>query len=239
MAGSSPPHLSIVIPAYNEERRIGGTLESIARYLHRKPYRAEVIVVDDGSSDATVSVARKAPGSPAILCNEQNRGKGYSVRRGALEAAGEVVLFSDADLSTPIEEAEKLDEALRQGADVAIGSRALPASDIQIHQPFYRERMGKTFNLLVRLFVFPGISDTQCGFKAFRREAAREVFSRQTLPGFAFDVEILYIARRLGYTVREVPVIWRNSPETKVGALRDSIRMFSDILKVRKIHRHL
>jgi dolichyl-phosphate beta-glucosyltransferase len=182
-------------------------------------------------------VARKSAGSHQILCNEQNRGKGYSVRRGALEAAGEVVLFSDADLSTPIEEVEKLERALRDGADVAIGSRALAESDIQIRQPFYRERMGKVFNLLVRLLVFPGISDTQCGFKAFTREATREIFSRQTLPGFAFDVEILYIARLLRCRVKEVPVIWRDSPQTKVGALRDSFRMFRDILKVRRIHK--
>lgn len=228
-----------MIPAFNEEGRIGSTLERIHEYLRGQPYRSEVIVVDDGSDDGTIPVAKRAAGSAKIYANGENRGKGFSVRRGALEAAGEVVLFSDADLSTPIEEVEKLDAALREGADIAIGSRALAESDVQIHQPFYREWMGKTFNLLVRALVFPGISDTQCGFKAFRREAAREVFSRQTLPGFAFDVEVLYIARRLGYTVREVPVIWRNSPETKVGALRHSLQMFRDILKIRRIHRAL
>ena len=237
MTASKQPHLSIVIPAYNEESRIGPTLRRIEEYLSPKVYPWEVIVVDDGSTDGTVSAAREASPRSKVLPNDGNRGKGYSVRRGALEARGDVILFSDSDLSAPIEELGKLQKAIAEGADVAIGSRALPDSDIQIHQPFYREGMGKMFNLFVRLLVFPGISDTQCGFKAFTREAAREIFERQILDGFAFDVEILYIARRLGYTVEEVPVIWRNSADTKVGALRHSLQMFLDILKIRRLHR--
>lgn len=232
MDTTASPHLSVVIPAYNEEERLGSTLEKIQEYLLHLEYPSEVIVVDDGSSDRTAEIAR----SVKVLVNDQNSGKGFSVRRGALEARGEIVLFSDADLSTPIEEMSRLEAALTEGADVAIGSRALPDSDVQIHQPFYREMMGKTFNKLVQLLVFPGISDTQCGFKAFTQKAAQEIFSRQKLDGFAFDVEILYIARKLGYQVKEVPVIWRNSPDTRVGAMKDSMKMFLDILRVRRLH---
>ncbi|MCZ6602210.1 MAG: glycosyltransferase family 2 protein, partial [Planctomycetota bacterium] len=232
-------HLSIVIPAYNEENRLGETLRRVAEYLDGQRFRAEVIVVDDGSTDGTVEVARASPGKHRVLVNDGNRGKGYSVRRGALEAQGDLILFTDADLSAPIDEFDKLRRAIENGADVAIGSRAMPDSDIQIHQPWYRETMGKTFNFLVRSLVFPGVSDTQCGFKAFTGASAREIFGRQTLPGFAFDVEILYIARRLGYRVREVPVVWRDSPDTRVGALSDSLAMFSDIIRIRAIHSRL
>ena len=239
MPEQTTPKLSVVIPAYNEEVRLGPSLLRVQAYLRGRGLSAEVIVVDDGSDDGTAEAARSSPLDVEVLVNEQNRGKGYSVRRGAMAARGEIVLFSDADFSSPIEETEKLERAIEDGADVAVGSRAMAESDVQVHQPIYRELMGKVFNRLVQWFVFPGISDTQCGFKAFRRSAAQAIFARQTFDGFVFDVEILYIARRLGLEVREVPVVWRNSPDTRVGALRDSLAMFRQILRIRKIHSDL
>ncbi len=233
------PKLSVVIPAYNEEVRLGPSLQRVQDYLRGRGVLAEVIVVDDGSADGTADVARSSSLGVVVLVNEENRGKGYSVRRGALAARGDVVLFSDADFSSPIEEAEKLERAIEGGADVAVGSRAMAESDVQVHQPLHREMMGKVFNRLVQWFVFPGISDTQCGFKAFRRSAAQAIFTHQTFDGFVFDVEILYIARRLGLEVREVPVVWRDSPDSRVGPLRDSFAMFRQILRIREIHRDL
>lgn len=228
--------LSIIIPAYNEERRIGETLQAILAYLAQQPYSVEIIVVDDGSEDGTVEVVSPFCGQyprVQVLRNGRNRGKGFSVRRGFLHAQGTHLIFSDADLSTPIEELEKLLAALHAPCEIAIGSRALPDSCIEVHQPWYRENMGRLFNLLVQTLVMSGIRDTQCGFKCFTREAGREIARRMTRERFGFDVEMLYLARRLGYRVREIPVVWRNSPQTRVHALRDSASMIWDLLCIR------
>jgi dolichyl-phosphate beta-glucosyltransferase len=229
-------YLSVVIPAYNEAQRIGETLGVIRAYLQQQPYPAEIIVVDDGSEDRTASIVRAFDvGLPPIqvLQNGRNRGKGFSVRQGFLQARGEYLLFSDADLSTPIEEVEKLFAALHEPCDIAIGSRALPGSRVEVHQPWYREHMGRLFNVFVQALAVPGIRDTQCGFKCFRREAALAICQRMAAERFGFDVEMLYLARRLGYRVREVPVVWRNSPQTRVRMWRDSIAMGSDLLRIR------
>lgn len=228
--------LSVIVPAYNEEERIGKTLHTVQAYLDGQGVPYEIIVVDDGSSDGTAAIVEGMSSfgdKIRILRNETNSGKGYSVRRGMLEGRGEFLLFSDADLSTPIEEIEKLMPWFEQGYDIVVGSRALPASNVVVHQPFYRETMGRVFNLIVRACTVKGIKDTQCGFKCFRREAAHEVFGRQRTDGFSFDVEVLFIAQRLGYKVKEVPVDWYNSPDTKVNALSDSIKMFLDIIRIR------
>ena len=228
--------LSVVIPAFNEERRLPATLERICRYFEDKDYLYEIVVVDDGSTDNTatcVSDYATKFESTRLVRNGVNRGKGYSVKNGFLQATGDYLLFSDADLSTPIEEIEKLLNYLREGYDVAIGSRALKESDIQVHQPWYREMMGKIFNILVRVLSIRGFKDTQCGFKCFTREAAMKVCRRQRLERFSFDVEMLYIAKKLGYKVKEVPVRWLNESETKVRAVRDSANMFFDLLRIR------
>lgn len=228
--------LSVVIPAFNEAARIGPTIEKISAFLERKDYVSEIVVVDDGSTDGTVDVAGEAiedrfPGK--VISNTQNRGKGYTVREGVLASEGRFVLFTDADLSTPIEEYDKLLGWMDEGYDVAIGSRALPDSDVQVPQSFLREKMGKTFNWLVRHFVLPGIQDTQCGFKLFRKEAARDVFSRLQIHGFGFDVEALVLCEELGYRVREVPVIWRNSPPSRVRLFGSSLAMLGDLWRIR------
>ena len=228
-------YLSVIIPAYNEAQRIGNTLRAIHAYLQRQPYSAEIIVVDDGSQDGTASLVRAFDTRPPIcmLQNDRNRGKGFSVRQGFLHARGEYLLFSDADLSTPIEEVERLLAALHESCDIAIGSRALPGSRVEVHQPWYRENMGRLFNLFVQALAVPGIHDTQCGFKCFGREAALAICQRMTTERFGFDVEMLYLARRLGYRVREVPVVWRNSPQSRVRVWRDSISMINELLRIR------
>jgi dolichyl-phosphate beta-glucosyltransferase len=224
--------ISIVIPAYNEEKRLPATLRTVQAYLNTKPWQfAEVIVVDDGSRDRTVEVARAA--GVRVLQNPGNRGKGYSVRHGMLEAKGEWALFTDADLSAPIDDLEKLLDAVdARKAPVAIGSRALDRSLIGVRQPFFRETMGKVFNLAMRMVTGLPFHDTQCGFKLFERRAAAEIFKRQLLDGFGFDVEVLYIARRLGYTAIEVPVRWNDVAGTKVSMWR-GMTAFLDPIKVR------
>jgi len=227
------PFLSIVIPAYNEELRIASTLAAIRCYAERKPYPIELIVVDDGSRDSTSEVVARAP-MARVLSNSRNRGKGFSVRRGVLEARGELVLFTDADLSAPIEECDKLLDALASsGADVAVGSRALQRRLIGIHQSWFREWGGRFFNLLVRLATGLRIHDTQCGFKLFRRQSTLRAFELQRVDGFGFDAEILFLVERLGGKLVEVPVRWNHSPATKVHYVRDSIRMTLDLLELR------
>ena len=236
MARSPEPFLSIIIPAYNEETRLPRALESIGAYAASKSFSVEVLVVDDGSRDGTAAAAARAAETwPAVrlLRNSGNRGKGYSVRHGMLHAAGRLALFTDADLSAPIEEADRLLEALESGHDVAIGSRALRRELIAVHQSWMRETAGKLFNLLVRAFVRLPIHDTQCGFKLFRREAARAVFRCQQIDGFGFDVEVLYLARKLGYRIAEVPVRWSHDADTKVRMLSDSLRMLTDLWRIR------
>lgn len=232
--------LSIVIPAYNEEKRLPETLKCLLAYLRRREWSfTEILVVDDGSLDATAAVVEEAARrEPAIrlLRNPGNRGKGYSVRHGMLEARGDWILFSDADLSAPIEELDKLLEVAGRGVPVVIGSRALDRSLIQIHQSFFRETAGRIFNLLMRALTGLPFKDTQCGFKLFEARAAKEVFRRQRLERFGFDAEILFIARLLGYRAEEVPVRWSHSEGTKVSLFRDSLNMFLDLLRVRWNH---
>jgi glycosyltransferase involved in cell wall biosynthesis len=220
--------LSVVIPAYNEEQRLPLSLQKIAEYLAREPGRpAEILVVNDGSADRTAAVARalaqKLEGpnlSIRVLHNPGNRGKGYSVRHGMLQGRHEWLLLTDADLSAPIEELDKLAQAVSGGRyDVAIGSRALDRSLIGVHQPWFRETMGRVFNLAVRLTTGLPFADTQCGFKLFRREAAQKVFTRQLLERFGFDVEVLYLAKKFGFRTVEVPVRWDHVEGTKVSTL--------------------
>jgi dolichyl-phosphate beta-glucosyltransferase len=230
-------YLSVVIPAHNEADRIGPTLERVVAYLCRQPYSWEVVVVDDVSSDATAEVvARYQRGEARVRLVQRTAdpGKGAAVQAGMLAAQGRRVLFSDADLSTPIEELEKMCDAVeREGYDVAIGSRALPESDLRVRQPWYREMMGRGFNLMVRLVALRGFKDTQCGFKLFRGEVVGDLFRRQTIMGFAFDVEILYLAVQRGLRVKEAPVTWINSRRSKVDPIRDSLRMARDMIGIR------
>lgn len=233
----SAPQLSVVIPAYNEALRIGGTLEKVRQYLETRGYACELIVVDDGSRDDLPDIlADYCDHHPEtrVLRNEPNRGKGYSVRRGVLEARGEFVLFTDADLSAPIEETNKLLAAIvREQADAAVGSRALDRRLIGVRQPWRRETAGRVFNVLVRMFTGLRIQDTQCGLKLFRRETTRRAFELQTVEGFGFDPELLFLIEHLGGKIVEVPVRWNDNPATKVHFLRDSLRMFLDLVVLR------
>jgi glycosyltransferase involved in cell wall biosynthesis len=224
--------ISIIIPAYNEEKRLPPTLVRVRQYLDAFHWEfAEIIVVDDGSRDATAAVAEAA--GARVLRNPGNRGKGYSVRHGLLKASGDWSLFSDADLSSPIEELDRLWSAAgREGAQVVIGSRAVDRSMVGVHQPLFRETMGRVFNLTMRMVTGLPFHDTQCGFKLFETSAAREIFRRQLLDGFGFDVEVLYIACHLGYRTLEVPVRWNDVAGTTVSTWR-GIQAFWDPVKVR------
>jgi glycosyltransferase involved in cell wall biosynthesis len=232
---SATPELSIVIPSFNEEARLPATLAKIASYIRERRPNTEVLVVDDGSKDRTAAVAeswREQIPQLRVLSNGMNRGKGFSVRHGSLDARGEVVLFTDADLSAPIEEAEKLLAAL-QPHDIAIGSRAVDRNLIEVHESPFREFAGIIFNRIVRTILRLPFVDTQCGFKAFRRERCRIIFEQQTIERFGFDPELLYLARHHGLSTIEVPVRWGHSPATKVSMMRDSVQMFLDVFVIR------
>lgn len=229
-------YLSFIIPAYNEEFRIGKTLDIVLEYFSSRNYSYEIIVVDDGSSDKTAEIVSNYS-EVSLIRQEQNLGKGAAVRRGMLESKGEYRLFSDADLSTPVKETVRLLNELRNGYDICIGSRAIKSELIRKHQPFYREFMGKTFNKIVQMLVFKGISDTQCGFKCFSSVSAEAIFPLTKIDGFGFDVEILYLASKLGFNIKELPVEWYNDERSKVNPMTDSIRMLSEIIRIRKIHR--
>ena len=232
--------LSVVIPAYDEERRIGPTLERIVAYLRRRGSTSEILVVADGCRDRTVDVVKGigTEGFPLrVLDSGVNHGKGRCVRRGMLAARGTLRLFPDADLSTPIEELEKLRGALAAGHDVAIGSRRLPESRVDVPQPWWRRAMGWGFNWCVQHLAVPGIADTQCGFKLFSADAARQIFSRQRIDEFGFDVEVLWIARKLGLRVAEVPVTWLDDPDSKVRPVSDAWRMLVDLQRIRRADR--
>jgi glycosyltransferase involved in cell wall biosynthesis len=233
------PELSIVIPAFNEEARLPRALGRIRDYLAARGLdagQAEIIVVDDGSTDGTARVAeewsRQLP-SIRLVSNGENRGKGFSVRHGMLEAHGRIALFTDADLSAPIEEADKLFAALKGGNQVAIGSRALDRSLISTRQSRLREIAGMIFNGFVRMFTGLPFHDTQCGFKAFVAGPSRVVFKRQRIERFGFDPEILFLAERHGLRTVEIPVRWAHDPATKVHVLRDSVLMFTDLVRIR------
>lgn len=231
----STPHLSIVIPAYNEEHRIVPTLETIRAWLDEQEFEAEVVVVDDGSTDDTVAVCEAAlDGVPhRVLRHERNRGKGAGLKTGMVAADGEFVLFTDADLSTPIEHATEFLAAHATGAPVVIGTRKSAGASVLRRQHPIRENMGKVYTLLSAALICPGVSDFTCGFKCFSREAAQAIFGRLREDGWAYDSEVLFLARRLGYPVREVPVTWVNDPSSRVNLLRDAIGSFCGLLRIR------
>ena len=229
------PEISIVIPAYNEALRLPETLDRVQRYLATAGLTAEVIVVDDGSRDDTAEVVQRyAQRWPQLklVAAERNAGKGAAVRLGMAAARGRYRVFSDADLSVPIDDMEKLLRPLHAGAGVAIASRGLRDSQVELHQPWYRETMGKIFNRLVRIFVLGGVHDTQCGFKAFTGEVADRVFPVLQTRGFGFDVELLYRAQHAGYKIVEVPTRWINSPQSRVHPIRHSAAMFLELLAI-------
>jgi dolichyl-phosphate beta-glucosyltransferase len=229
------PFLSIVIPAYNEENRLPETLEQVLAYLKKQPFPSDVIVVENGSSDGTFEVARKFAEQHAnlyVIKNDQ-RGKGLAIQRGVKEAKGEYVLLCDADLSMPVEEISKFLPPQLNNVDIAIASREAPGA-VRYNEPYYRHFTGRVFNTLIHLLVLPGLQDTQCGFKCIRAEVARDIFPYQTLTGWAFDVELLYIARHHGYQVVEIPIDWYFNADSKISVLRDSLRMFLDLLLIRR-----
>lgn len=232
--------LSIVIPAYNEEKRLQSTLEKIYSYLKGKDYEYEVIVIDDGSSDRTAEVALGSElnktGRLSLLKNERNRGKGFSVKRGILDCRAEFILFTDSDLSTPIEELDELFLSIQSGYDIVIGSRSIEGAEVRVHQPFYRELMGNFFNVLVQILVLKGFIDTQCGFKLFKGDTAKDIANELKIDRFGFDVEMLYLAQKKNYKIKELPVIWLNSPTSKVNPVFDSWRMFIDLLSIKRLH---
>ena len=230
------PQLSIVIPAYNEGARIERTLDRVMSCVEQQGWDAEVLVVDDGSVDATAAIiARWMEAHPRLhlVKNEGNRGKGYSVRNGLLQAAGEVVMFTDADLSAPMEEAERLLAAIADGADVAIGSRWMDKTRQTIHQPLYRRFFGRCFNWVTRTVMGLPFKDTQCGFKAFRRPAAQVIFRLQRIERWGFDPEILFIARKLGDQIREVPVTWGHDERSRMSYLKDGMKMLEEMAVIR------
>jgi dolichyl-phosphate beta-glucosyltransferase len=235
--------LSVIIPAYNEAERLPSTLEEAYGWLTEQLADSfEIIVVDDGSSDETVAKTRAMITSHPhlkLLVQPQNRGKGAAVKRGMLEATGDIRLFMDADHSTHIREAEKVLAAIDEGSEVIIASRQHPESDISVSQSWLREHMGKSFNFIMRSIVGLKMEDTQCGFKAFTAKAAEDIFSRQKLEGFSFDVELLFLASKLGYRTAEIPVEWINEPNSRVRMIADPLLMFADVVRIRRLHKGL
>jgi dolichyl-phosphate beta-glucosyltransferase len=236
----STPELGVVIPAFNEESRLDSSLKRIVAFFRDRGIEFEVIVIDDGSEDRTDTVAREAGRSLGlsnrirVLRNSHNRGKGYSVRRGMLETVAEYALLTDADLSTPIEDFNKLeDEIYARGCDIALGSRDVPGAILEKRQPWYRENAGKAFNRVVRFITGLPFRDTQCGFKLFKMSTCRDIFREQRIEKFAFDVEVLFIARKWGLRLTEVPITWRHSEGSKVQISRDFLRTAADVLRIR------
>ena len=224
--------ISLVVPAYNEEKLIVSSLKNILTYMIKNKYNFEVIVVDDGSKDKTKEKVRSIKDKHVkLLSYKPNKGKGHAVKIGMLAAKGDLLLFLDADLSTPIEEIEKF-IPLTKNYDVVIASRALKESQIKVHQPFYRELIGKVFNKMVQLLAVWGIKDTQCGFKMFTKKAANIIFKRQRIYGWAFDVELLFIAKKYRLKIKEMPVTWINEGDSRVSPIKSSIQMFIQIFKI-------
>lgn len=229
------PFFSIIIPAYNEENRLPGTLEQLFRFLEKQPFASEIIVVENGSNDRTFEIAQKFANGQKnvhVLHNEQ-RGKGKAIQRGVLAASGEYIFLCDADLSMPVEEIRKFIPPQLENFDIAIASREAPGS-VRYNEPYYRHFTGRVFNTLIRLLVLPNLQDTQCGFKCIRAKVARDIFPYQTLTGWAFDVELLYIARHHGYQIAEIPIHWYFNADSKISVFRDSLRMFLDLLRIRR-----
>jgi dolichyl-phosphate beta-glucosyltransferase len=232
----STPDLSIVIPAYNEESRITSTIRDIVGYCRTRPLSFELILVDDGSQDGTSAVGTLlSAGFPEVrvITLAPNHGKGYAVRTGVMSAVGQSILFTDADGATPISEVERLAAALESGADIAIGSRAVRGTGVQVHAKLYRRLIGRSFHFLVERLADAGVKDTQCGFKLFRSQVAHDLFSRVRMNGFSFDVEVLLMARERGYRVAEVPVNWAHQPGSKISLTLDSLRMAADLVRIR------
>jgi dolichyl-phosphate beta-glucosyltransferase len=230
------PDLSVVIPAFNEESRVGPTLRDYVAYCRASARRAELIVVDDGSLDRTSAVVNSlASEFPEIrlIRLAENHGKGHAVRSGVVNAQGKLVLFADADGATPLPEIERLEAALADGADVAIGSRALNDTRVRVNAKLYRRVIGRVFHGMVEMLTVPGVKDTQCGFKLFRGPVAHDLFSRMRIRGFSFDVEVLMMAQRRGYRIAEVPVNWTHQPGSKVNLVTDSVRMLRDLFVIR------
>ncbi len=235
--------LSVVIPVYNEEKNISEALRRVSAYLSLKNFSWEVLVVDDGSKDSTRDVLLKYiqehPGQPVhVLRFDPNHGKGFAVRQGMLAAKGRYVLMSDVDMSAPIKEVDKLITAIDRGAEVAIGSRAVRAPGCDVRQSFKRRLSGRIFNLFVQALALPGIHDSQCGFKCFSNAAAKKLFLAQKLDGFAFDVEVLTLARQFGYKIAEVPVMWSEGKDSKIKLFRDPILMLGDLLRLKRLHKN-
>jgi glycosyltransferase involved in cell wall biosynthesis len=232
-----PVTYSIILPAYNEGVRIGDTLAKVLAYSKKCGWDAEILVVNDGSTDNTCEIVRsysvKNP-TLRLIDNPGNRGKGYSVRNGMLRARGDILLFSDADLSSPIEEADKLFAAIENGSDIAIGSRWLKPELQAQRQPLLRQILGRIFNLALRIILGLNYKDTQCGFKAFSRRAAQAIFPLQQIERWGFDPEILYLAQRFGFSIQEIPVIWSHREGTRINPLRDGMRMFAEVLRIRR-----
>jgi len=229
------PFLSIIIPAHNEENRLPGTLEQIFRFLEKQTFSCEVLVIENGSADRTYEIAREFAARHPNLRVVRNdwRGKGLAIRRGIQEARGEYLFLCDADLSMPVEEIAKFIPPQLEHPEIAIASREAPGSK-RINEPYYRHLTGRVFNTLIRLLVLPGLQDTQCGFKCIRADVARDIFPYQTLTGWAFDVELLYIARHHGYRIIEIPIQWYFNADSKISVFRDSLRMFLDLLLIRR-----
>lgn len=229
----TPPFLSIIIPAHNEETRLPRALRQVFAFLEKQPYSAEVVIVENGSSDRTLEMAREFASrhSNLVVIREERAGKGNAVRRGVLEAQGEYRFICDADLSMPIEEMQKFLPPVLNDFDIAIASREAPGA-VRYNEPSYRHWGGRAINLAIRILILPGLNDTQCGFKCFRAEAAKKIFSQQTLLGWSFDIEILYLARKKRMTIKEIPVQWYFDADSKVSAVRDALRMLSDIFRI-------
>lgn len=231
----SIPFLSLVIPAHNEEQRLPPSLQKIHDFISKQPYRSEVLVIENGSQDQTLETAKAfIPTMPYLrVLHEEARGKGLAVRRGMLEAKGAYRFICDADLSMPIEQVNRFLPPQRTNPAVVIGSREVKGS-VRYNEPGYRHMIGRVFNSMVRLIALPGLQDTQCGFKCFRADVAKEVFQRQTMVGMSFDVEVLFIARQLGYSIDEVPIDWYFDPDSRVRLVNDSLRMFFDLVTIRR-----
>ncbi len=230
----SIPLLSVIIPAHNEERRLPASLEQVFAFLDTQEYEAEVLVIENGSTDRTLEVAQAFAGQHPNLrvIHEPARGKGLAIRRGMLEAQGQYRFMCDADLSMPIEEVGKFLPPQLSGFDIAIGSREVRGA-VRYDEPSYRHLGGRLINLVIRMLILPRLEDTQCGFKCFRAEVAEDVFRRQRMDGWSFDIEVLYLAEQAGYRIVEVPIDWYYRPESKVSAVRDAVRMIEDILRIR------
>lgn len=233
--------LSIVIPAYNEEKRISDSLKKVISFFDKNKEDYELLVVNDGSKDKTVEIIKefsKNNKRVKLIDYKTNRGKGYAVKTGVLAANGKKILFSDADLSTPIKEYEKLNEWYKKGFDICVGSRRLSGSKIYVKQPLHRRIIGKAFVTLVKMLSSLDLKDTQCGFKLYNAKKAKKIFLKQKIDGFSFDVEVLYLAKKNGYSIKEVPVEWNDSERySKVNPVKESFKMLSDLIKIRKMHK--